>query len=114
MAADKWRCTLAWGNPYTTPTGPRVLGAVLCDKPYPVPAELLALSKPGEGYCIRWECIEQRPIKRWSQAAKAKVRQANLRRRIEKKFPLFAEVFIAAELASRPQYYEAADAAPAL
>ncbi len=62
---------------------------------------------PGTGWTIGWECIEQRPIRRWGQAAKAKVRQSNLRKRIEKKFPLFAADFIAAELASRPAYYEA-------
>lgn len=109
MSSGKWRCTLAWRNPYTTPPGPRVMGAVLCDKPHPIPAELLALWEPGNGYSIGWEPVEQRPINLWSQAAKAKVRQTNLRKRIEKRFPLFAEQFIAAELAARPGYFEAAE-----
>lgn len=62
--------------------------------------------RPGTGWTIGFDCIEQRPIRRWSQEARARVRQRNLRRRIEKKFPLFAEDFIAAELAARPSYYE--------
>ncbi|WP_235829722.1 hypothetical protein [Frigidibacter oleivorans] len=60
---------------------------------------------PGSGYSVGWECIEQRPIRRWSQSAKARVRQRNLRRRMEAKFPLFAEDFIAAEFARRPSYF---------
>jgi hypothetical protein len=51
--------------------------------------------------------IEQRPVRRCSAEAKARVRRSNLRKRIEKKFPLFADLFIAAELAARPEYYEA-------
>lgn len=105
--ADKWRCSLAWRNPYKAAPGPRVLAAVLCDAPHPVPREVLDLWVPGSGYSIGWQCIEQRPIRRWSQAAKSKVRKGNLRKRIEKKFPLFAADFIAAELAARPDYYEA-------
>ena len=114
--SDKWRCRLFWGNPYTSPPDgmPRIIRTVLCDstcRPYPVEiAELLALPDyaPGTGWTVGYECIEQRPIRRWSQAAKAKVRQGNLRKRIEKKFPLFAEEFIRAELSARPSYYEAA------
>lgn len=89
---------------------PRVLLAVLCDRAHPVPPEIDALWRemgPGSGWSVGWECIEQRPVRRWSQAAKARVRQANLRKRIEKKFPLFAEDFIAAEIAARPDYFEA-------
>lgn len=61
---------------------------------------------PGTGWAIGWERIDQRPIRRWSQEARARVRQRNLRLRIEKNFPLFAEDFIAAEIAARPSYYE--------
>ena len=51
--------------------------------------------------------IDQAPVRRWSQEAKARVRQRNLRKRMERKFPLFAETFIADELAKRPDYYSA-------
>lgn len=113
-ARPKWRCTLAWRNPYSSPPDgmARVLMAVLVDQPHPVPAEIDAKwleMGPGSGWSVGWECIEQRPIKRWSQAAKAKVRQANLRKRVEKKWPLFATDFVAAELQARPEYYEAKD-----
>lgn len=113
---SKWRCSLAWrqGPLSLPPDGmPRVLKAVLCEDARDVPAEILELWQemgPGSGWSIGWECIEQRPVRRWSPEAKAKVRQSNLRKRIERKFPLFAETFIAAEIARRPSYYEAADA----
>ena len=108
----KWRCSLAWrrGPGSEPPDGmPRVLLAVLCDSPHPVPPEIDALWRemgPGSGWSVGWQMMEQRPIKRWSREAKAKVRQSNLRRRMEKKFPLLAEQFIAAELSARPDYYE--------
>ena len=44
MAAPmaKWRCSLAWRKgPKPPPEGmPRVLKAVLCDTPHPVPPEI--------------------------------------------------------------------------
>lgn len=89
---------------------PRVLKAVLCDRPHPVPKEIDDAWRemgPGSGWSVGWEMIEQRPVKRWSPAAKARVRQSNLRKRMEQKFPLFAEQFIASELAARPHYFEA-------
>lgn len=109
---SKWRCTLAWRKgPLPPPEGmPRVLKAVLCDLPHPVPKEIDDAWRemgPGSGWSIGWEMIEQRPVKRWSPEAKARVRQGNLRKRIERKFPLFADQFVAAELAARPEYYEA-------
>lgn len=108
----KWRCTLAWRNhAKPIPAGmPRVLAAILCDRPSPVPPEIEAHWRemgPGSGWSIGWEMIDQRPIKRWSPEAKARVRQSNLRKRIEQRYPLFAADFIAAELAARPDYYEA-------
>lgn len=110
----KWRCRLFWGNPYTSPPDgmSRIAMAVLCDRSHPIPDEIEQKCKPGteygpgSGWTIGWELIEQRPVRRWSQEARARVRQRNLRHRIEKKFPLFAEDFIAAELAARPSYYE--------
>ncbi|RWR31373.1 hypothetical protein D2T31_04705 [Sinirhodobacter populi] len=111
--SEKWRCRLFWGNPHTSPPDgmPRIVMAILCDRPHPIPSEITQMIRPGadyqpgSGWTIGWERIDQRPIRRWSQEARARVRQNNLRRRIEKKFPLFAEDFIADELARRPQYY---------
>lgn len=110
---EQWRCSLAWrhGAGSLPPNGmPRVLKAVLCDKPHPVPQEIhdawLEMG-PGSGWSVGWESIDQKPIKRWSPEAKSRVRKANLRRRLERKYPLFAEDFIAAEIAARREYYEA-------
>lgn len=110
---EKWRCRLFWGNPCTSPPNgmPRTVIAILCDRPHPIPVEITSISGPGSdyapgtGWAIGWERIDQRPIRRWSQEARARVRQRNLRRKIDKKFPLFAEDFIAEELARRQQYY---------
>ncbi|SOC19571.1 hypothetical protein [Rhodobacter maris] len=110
---EKWRCRLFWGNPHTSPPHgmPRIALSVLCDRPHPIPNEILQMSgpgteyTPGTGWTVGWERIDQRPVRRWSAEAKGRVRQLNLRRRIEKRFPLFAEMFIADELARRPQYF---------
>lgn len=106
----KWRCSLAWRRGMEPPPEgmPRVLLAVLCEKPHHCPQAIHDLwleMGPGSGWSVGWEMIEQRPIRRWSAEAKGRVRQLNLRRRIEKRFPLFAEIFIADELARRPQYF---------
>ena len=92
--------------------------SVLSDRSHPIPDEIIQASlpgtpyEPGSGWTVGWECVHQRPIRRWSQAARARVRQRNLRRRIENKFPLFAEDFIAAEIAARPSYYEGSNDRP--
>lgn len=112
--SEQWRCRLFWGNPHTSPPDglPRIVMAVLCNRPHPVPAEVQTFQRDnpeyglGTGWAVGWERIDQRPIRRWSQEARARVRQRNLRRRMEKRFPLFAEDFIAAEVAARPNYYE--------
>lgn len=62
---------------------------------------------PGSGYSIGWELVTQKPIRRWSREAKARARLRNLRRRIEKRYPLFAEAFIQDELQRRPAYFAA-------
>jgi len=71
-----------------------------------VPQEILDLWSPGCGYAVTWELVTQRPIRRWSKQASARVRRQNLERRMTAKFPLFAVVFIVQELEKRPQYYE--------
>lgn len=105
--ADMVRYSLAWRLPHEAPAGPRVLKSMLVERGSPCPPEIMQLWKPGEGYAICWELVTQRPIRRWSREAKSKARIRNLRRRMEKKFPLFAEAFIQEELSRRPQYYAA-------
>lgn len=70
------------------------------------PPEIEALWKPGQGYAICWELVSQKPPRRWSPEAKGRVRRRNLQRRLERKYPLFVEMFIADELARRPSYFD--------
>lgn len=102
---DMARYSLRWGNPYTEPTGPRIRAAMLVTRGQPCPPEIEALKVPGDGYALCWELVTQRPIKRWSPEAKAKARRRNLRKRMEARYPLFAEIWIAQELERRPRYY---------
>lgn len=105
MMTDMVRYTLAWRLPHKEPPGPRVLKAMLVPRGERCPAEIMALWRPGEGYAIGWELVTQKPIRRWSPEAKAKARQRNLRKRMELRYPLFAEIWIAQELQHRPSYY---------
>ncbi|GAB31563.1 hypothetical protein APS_2165 [Acetobacter pasteurianus subsp. pasteurianus LMG 1262 = NBRC 106471] len=47
------------------------------------------------------------PPKRWSGTRKAAARHRNLRRRLEKAVPLFADQFEEQELQRRPDYFDA-------
>lgn len=82
-----------------------MLKAVLVPRGAPCPAEVMDLWVPGAGYCVSWQLVTQQPIRRWSTEAKAAARRRNLRRRLEKKVPLFADMFEQAELARRPGYF---------
>lgn len=103
----RWSCR--WGNPHTPPPGPKVLAAVLVPRGVDCPPEVMDHWEAGSGYAISWELVSQKPVRRWSREAKAKVRRSNLRKRMERKFPLFAEVFIADELERRPEYFKGGD-----
>lgn len=106
---DMARYTIMWRNPHTEPPRGKVLGARLVPAGEPCPPELLDLFTPGDGYCVSWQLVTQRPIVRWSAETKGRVRRRNLRKRLEKKVPLFADMFEAAELARRPDYFEGKD-----
>lgn len=104
---DMARWSLAWANPYTQPPdgGPRVVRAILVPRGERYPPEFLEGYPPGCGYGVRWELVTQRPIVRWSPEAKARTRRRNLRARLERKVPLFADMFEQQELARRPDYF---------
>jgi hypothetical protein len=104
------RYTLAWRRPDKPPPGPRVLKAMLVERGAPCPPEIMSLWIPGAGYSIGWELVTQQPIRRWSREAKARARVRNLRQRMAKRYPLFAEMFIEQEMQRRPAYYAAEDA----
>lgn len=108
---DMVRWSLAWRRPDKDPPDgqPRVLKALLVARGTPCPSEIMELWTPGGGYSIGWQLVTQKPIRRWTPEAKAKVRRRNLRARLEKKLPLFADMFEKAELESRPAYYAGVD-----
>jgi hypothetical protein len=106
---DMARYTLAWRRPDIPPPGPRVLKSILVQRGDPCPPEIMEIFVPGSGYSIGWELVTQKPIRRFSREARARIRRRNLERRIQRKFPMFAEEFIARELAARPDYFAAID-----
>lgn len=112
-ATDMARYSLTWRNPCTEPPEgqPRTLKALLVRRGEKCPQEITDLHVPGGGYCVAWELVTQQPIRRWSQEAKSRARRRNLRQRLEKRFPLFASIFEADELARRPEYFAAEDVA---
>lgn len=110
MTVELVRYSLAWRRPDIPPPGPRVLKAMLVPRGERCPPEIMALWVPGEGYSIGWELVTQQPIRRWSREAKSKARIRNLQNRMRQKYPLFAEMFIQAEIDRRPAYYAAEDA----
>jgi hypothetical protein len=102
---DMVRYSVSWRNPHTQPPGPRVLAAALVQRGEGCPPEVMKHWTAGSGYAVTWELVTQRPIRRWSAEAKGKARRRNLRARMEERYPLFAEIWIAAELKRRPSYY---------
>lgn len=104
----RWRHSLRWGNPHTEAPGPRVLIEIETDSPK-TPPEILARWRAGAGYAICASPVPGAPPRRWSQGAKARVRQRNLRQRLERKLPLLAAQLVAEELERRPDYYAARD-----
>jgi hypothetical protein len=99
---------LEWGSPYTSPPddAPRVLAEIFVPgNPTQLPAELMAVPHSlGGGYCLTSRHIPP-PGKQLSPETLARVRQKRLARRINAKTPMFAEQFIAAEQARKPDYY---------
>ena len=105
------RYSLEWRRRDIPCPGPTILAEMIVPRGARCPAEIEQMWKPGAGYAICWGLVSQRPIRRWSREAKARARRRNLQRRIEAKFPLFAQIFISAELERRPAYYDADDPA---
>ncbi len=58
----------------------------------------------GGGYAVTHIWIS-RPIKPYKQETLASIRKKRIERRIKKKYPLFAEQFIASGLERKPDYY---------
>lgn len=62
---------------------------------------------PGCGWSPCWSPVVGE-VRRWSPEKKAQARKRNLRRRLEKQVPLFADHYEAEELARRPSYFDPA------
>ena len=105
--------SIAWGNPYTDPpAGLARVQLATANK-----AEALALHTwfgfgSGWAFNVHVETRQPDPRRQWSKERKAKTRKRNLRRRIERKHPLFAESIYQEELQKRPGYYAGEDPNP--
>lgn len=103
--------SIQWGTPYTEPPDgqPRVIAeyfvlhADYCGK---TPPEITNFPgyKIGCGWSQCHTCLMELPTE-WSNERKAINRQQCLRRRLEKKIPMFADNVFAEVLKSKPAYY---------
>ena len=99
---------IAWGNPYAEPPdgAPRVLAEYFAPGHMSaVPDAITAFPHSlGGGYGLAVTHFTP-PIRRQAPQTLAGIRQKCLRRRIERKAPLFAQQFIDEALAAKPAYY---------
>jgi hypothetical protein len=104
---------LRWFNPYTEPTGPRILAEIFipighCRQGAGVPPlEMKDFAAP-QGYCLSCSGISH-PINPKSPEALAKIRRQHLSRRIAKKAPLFTIELTEQALKTQPEYYAGSD-----
>ena len=71
-----------------------------------MPDSILSRFIAGGDYVVCLDFFSEQPVKGWPPERKAQARLRNLRRRILKNAPLFAEELIARELALRPEYFK--------
>jgi hypothetical protein len=109
-----WR--IEWGNPYTDPPNglPRILAEIYVTKSYDgegarEPASLKPIMPPlGCGFCVSVRAINK-PLKPISKEAKVSLRKKKLKKRMEKKYPLFADQFAAEVMQLKRDYYSGND-----
>lgn len=101
--------TLQWSNPYTNPpVGMKlVIGEKFVKYGSPeynqTPPEFEADQTPG--YTVYWSAV-MAPPKQLPEKTLKSIRRKRLQRRIEKKYPLFADQFLEDEIKSKPDYFE--------
>lgn len=101
-----------WANPHKAPPegAPRVLWAcTVLDRAYE--AEIMTHAPSyqlGSGYGLTFTAILRSP-RRFSPERKARIRTRNLRDRLARDVPLFAEEYYERELARRPAYFSGRD-----
>lgn len=101
--------TLQWSNPYTDPPKgmDRVIGEIFVKYGDPhynqTPPEFAADKTPG--YTVYWSAV-MAPSKQLPEKTLKSIRRKKLQRRIENKYPLFADQFIEDEIIRKPDYFE--------
>lgn len=100
-----WRYSLRWRYPHIPCSGKPVLASEDVCEGAPVPDSILSRFIAGGDYAVCLDFLSERPVKRWPPERKAQARLRNLRRRILKNAPLFADELISRELALRPEYF---------
>jgi hypothetical protein len=104
--------SVQWCNPHREPPegAPRVLWAcTVLDRAYE--AEILAHApscQPGSGYSPTFTAITP-PPRRFTPERKAKIRIRNLRDRLARQVPLFADEYFEQEVTRRPGYFAGRD-----
>lgn len=100
---------LAWTNPYREPpNGLHVLAEVFRSNntlnSREVPQEFCNLHKLGDGYGNSFTFLSC-TVKKLPKETLSSIRKKRLIRRMEKKYPLFAEQFIQEEISLKQDYY---------
>jgi len=99
-----------WSNPYTDPPGGEERVRAEKFVPYEsefynrCPPEIFEKKVLGK-WCITWTAVTA-PPRQLSEDVLKSVRKKRLKRRMEKKYPLFADQLVDAEMKRNPNYYE--------
>lgn len=72
------------------------------------PPDISTLNVPG--YTVFWSPV-MKPPKQLPESTLKSIRRKRLKRRVENKYPLFADEFIQEELENKTEYYEGKTAA---
>lgn len=106
--------TIRWSNPYTKPPDgkPEVLLSVTRSvaSTADVPQEIQDFKTIGTGYAIHCCCEDTlQPKRKLKVESLHKLRRTKLRKRLEKKSPLYAKELFTEELRAKPEYYGRAE-----
>ncbi|MBN1535218.1 MAG: hypothetical protein JW908_00695 [Anaerolineales bacterium] len=108
--------TLQWGNPYTDPPEgkPRVIAEMfetikqrknrVANGDEYFPRQLSALHTLGDGYGCHISAVST-PHKKLPKDTLAEVRKKRIKRRMQKKYPMLADILVAEEMEKKPEYY---------
>ena len=103
----KYEYSIRWGSPYTDPPdGIRCMAEEHTDVNVCPPGiqELKETLGYGSGWFICFSWTRKEGTK-WSLEAKQRVRRSRLRKRIEKKWPMFADQFFQEIIERKPDHY---------